>query len=164
MKLSNLDHIYREAFDKVFAVAFLSKKGEFQHINSIFEEFVQSSAKEVIGKNIQSFFPNFILKENFKQNTVLHHINGHEFEVNYCLIELNENSFFLKLNSINKDPIQEKTEFALSSLNTAIWEWDMKSNTAWFDDNWPAMLGYKSDEVSRNIQGWTQYAHPEDQD
>ena len=137
---------------------------EFQHINSIFEEFVQSSAKEVIGKNIQSFFPNFILKENFKQNTVLHHINGHEFEVNYCLIELNENSFFLKLNSINKDPIQEKTEFALSSLNTAIWEWDMKSNTAWFDDNWPAMLGYKSDEVSRNIQGWTQYAHPEDQD
>ncbi|PIQ52960.1 MAG: hypothetical protein COW01_14615, partial [Bdellovibrionales bacterium CG12_big_fil_rev_8_21_14_0_65_38_15] len=28
----------------------------------------------------------------------------------------------------------------------------------------PAMLGYKSDEVSRNIQGWTQYAHPEDQD
>lgn len=164
MKLSNLDHIYREAFDKVFAVAFLSKKGEFQHINSIFEDFVQSSAKEVIGKNIQSFFPNFILKENFKQNTDLHHINGHEFEVNYCLIELNENSFFLKLNSINKDPIQEKTEFALSSLNTAIWEWDMKSNTAWFDDNWPAMLGYKSDEVSSNIQGWTQYAHPEDQD
>ena len=108
MKLSNLDHIYREAFDKVFAVAFLSKKGEFQHINSIFEEFVQSSAKEVIGKNIQSFFPNFILKENFKQNTVLHHINGHEFEVNYCLIELNENSFFLKLNSITKTQSKKK--------------------------------------------------------
>ncbi len=164
MNLKNLDHIYREAFDKVFAVAFLSKEGNFQHINSLFEELIQLSSKQVIGENIESIFPQFQFQETLKRDLKLQHINGQEFEVNYCLIKINKDSYFLKINTVNKDPIQEKTEFALSSLNTAIWEWDMKTNIAWFDESWPAMLGYKSDEVSRNIEAWTEHSHPDDQD
>lgn len=164
MKLKNLDHIYREAFDKVFAVAFLSKEGEFQHINSIFEDLIQAPSKQVIGKKIDTIFTHFIFQETLKKNKTLKLISGQEFEANYCLIKVNEDTYFLKINTVNKDPIQVKTEHALSSLNTAVWEWDMKTNIAWFDDRWPAMLGYKTNEVSRNIEAWTEHSHPDDQD
>lgn len=163
MTMKNLDHIYREAFDRVFAVAFLSNDGTFKHINALFEEFTQTNSKNLIGKNIETIFSNFVFKETVKERAYLFHQNGKEFEVNYSLMKMDHDTYFLKFNSFNTDPVQDKTIKALSSLNTAVWEWDMKTNEAWFDHHWPAMLGYKLGEVSRNIEAWTQFAHPDDQ-
>lgn len=60
-----------------------------------------------------------------------------------------------------------KLDLALKSAFLGLWEWNLKTNIVYFDDNALAMLGYdRSDIVGAMCEGswWMKQVHPDDQD
>jgi PAS domain S-box-containing protein len=55
-----------------------------------------------------------------------------------------------------------RLELALRGADMAMWDADLKTGEIHFDERWAGMLGYNSDEVPHDMQGWSLFVHPED--
>ena len=59
---------------------------------------------------------------------------------------------------------EERYALAIRCANEGLWEWDMKSELAYYAANWKALLGYGDEEISRGQAEWTDRIHPEDRE
>ncbi len=57
---------------------------------------------------------------------------------------------------------EERWQLALRGNNDGIWDWNIKTNEAFFSARWKEMLGYEDCEVSNHLDEWTKRIHPED--
>ncbi len=56
-----------------------------------------------------------------------------------------------------------RLEPAISALNAATWEWNIKTGETIFDDRWAEMIGYTLEELEpTTFETWTRLCHPED--
>ena len=57
----------------------------------------------------------------------------------------------------------ERTELVLSASRLGVWDWNMVTGEATFDDRWAEILGYRlADLEPVSIDTWLQRVHPDD--
>ncbi|MEY4718040.1 MAG: hypothetical protein RL563_658, partial [Pseudomonadota bacterium] len=60
---------------------------------------------------------------------------------------------------------EERYRFALAATNDGIWDWDMKTDTAYCNPAYFQMLGYETTDLSNQVaELWIGLLHPEDRD
>jgi diguanylate cyclase (GGDEF)-like protein/PAS domain S-box-containing protein len=57
---------------------------------------------------------------------------------------------------------EERYALAASGANDGLWDWNLRTNEAFFSPRWKSMLGYEEDEISTNPNEWFHRVHPED--
>ena len=57
---------------------------------------------------------------------------------------------------------EERYALAVSGANDGIWDWNLTTGAAYFSPRWKAMLGYRDDEIGRDIEEWFSRVHPDD--
>lgn len=45
-----------------------------------------------------------------------------------------------------------------------VWNWDLESNTIWWNQNFETLFGYGAQEIEPTIESWTRRIHPDDHD
>lgn len=57
---------------------------------------------------------------------------------------------------------QQRLELALAGGDLGIWDWQVQSGEAVFDERWAGMLGFRVDEIAPNYRTWERLLHPDD--
>ena len=55
---------------------------------------------------------------------------------------------------------EQRLEMATVAAGLGIWDWDIKNDDVYFNDQWKLMLGYQSDELSNHFSTFEQLLHP----
>ena len=56
-----------------------------------------------------------------------------------------------------------KLEFVINSTGLGIWDWEVQTGKAVFNERWANIIGYTLEELSPvSIDTWMNYAHPDD--
>lgn len=57
---------------------------------------------------------------------------------------------------------KERLELALQSSDLGVWDRNLKTGDAYYDENWANILGYSIDEIDQTYQQFKELLHPED--
>jgi PAS domain S-box-containing protein len=57
---------------------------------------------------------------------------------------------------------EERLHLALSGADLGLWDWDIPTGQATFNERWAEMLGYRLEEIEHSIRFWQRIIHPED--
>jgi PAS domain S-box-containing protein len=57
---------------------------------------------------------------------------------------------------------RERLQLALHGGDLGLWDWDIVSGEAFFDERWCGMLGYRPSEILQSYLGFEELTHPED--
>ncbi len=57
---------------------------------------------------------------------------------------------------------EERWQLALRGNNDGIWDWNVKTNDAFFSGRWKEMLGYQDYEICNHLDEWAKRVHPDD--
>ena len=57
---------------------------------------------------------------------------------------------------------EERFRLVARATNDTIWDWDLRTNDLWWNENFTSMFGYRLDEIETSIDSWTNRIHPED--
>jgi len=58
--------------------------------------------------------------------------------------------------------LEERWKYALEGASDGVWDWDARTNTVFYSENWKRMLGYAMDEIGNGLEEWSSRVHPED--
>jgi PAS domain S-box-containing protein len=50
------------------------------------------------------------------------------------------------------------------ATNDAVWDWDLTTNTLWWNESFKTLFGYKVEEIEAGIESWSHRLHPEDKE
>jgi PAS domain S-box-containing protein len=56
----------------------------------------------------------------------------------------------------------ERFQLANRATYNAIWDWDLRTNALWWNENFQTLFGYGAEEIEPGIESWTNRIHPED--
>lgn len=59
---------------------------------------------------------------------------------------------------------EERFHLATRATNDAVWDWNLVTNTLWWNENLQTLFGYKPEEIEPGIESWTNRLHPEDKE
>lgn len=59
---------------------------------------------------------------------------------------------------------EQRWKFALEGNGDGLWDWNLKTNTVFFSNQWKAMLGYTDTEIPNVLSSWSKLVHPDDID
>ncbi|WDT69932.1 MAG: PAS domain S-box protein [Candidatus Manganitrophus sp.] len=59
---------------------------------------------------------------------------------------------------------EERFHLATRATNDAVWDWDLITNTLWWNENLQTLFGYRPEEIEPGIESWTSRLHPEDKE
>lgn len=190
MNLKGLDQLYRNATDASAGITFTDGDGVIVHVNDIFCKMTGFSREEFIGKrhvdilrrldesiDDERLAKHFYHQPQWRGEVLMLHKNDSIIWTDTTILPVTNKEggldglFTLSLDITDKKRIerelgshQQKLGFVLDSLQTAFWEWDMRSDAAWFNDNWPLMLGYGPTEVPKDARAWADFVHPDDRE
>ncbi len=57
---------------------------------------------------------------------------------------------------------RDRAELAVAGADLATWDWDVKSETVSFNENWTRIFGREADGLKLSVKDWSGLAHPED--
>lgn len=57
---------------------------------------------------------------------------------------------------------EERWQLAVRGSNDGIWDWNVKTNEAFFSTRWKEMLGYEEREIANHLDEWSKRVHPDD--
>jgi PAS domain S-box-containing protein len=57
---------------------------------------------------------------------------------------------------------EERLDLALKGARAGIWDWDVQTGKAFFDERWAEIVGHNPDELKPDIQTWIDLTHPRD--
>jgi len=57
---------------------------------------------------------------------------------------------------------EERFRLLSKATNDAIWDWDLDTQTLWWNEGFELLFGFSREEVSPTIESWTAHIHPED--
>jgi diguanylate cyclase (GGDEF)-like protein/PAS domain S-box-containing protein len=59
---------------------------------------------------------------------------------------------------------EERYMLAARGANDGLWDWDLRTNQAYFSPRWKLMLGYSEEEIGANPTEWLERIHPDDRE
>ena len=59
---------------------------------------------------------------------------------------------------------QQNLATALQASKTGLWNWDLRTNDAFYSPEWKAQLGYQPDELADRIATWESLLHPDERE
>lgn len=57
---------------------------------------------------------------------------------------------------------EARYELATRAAQVGVWDWDMQTNKFHLDPNVKAILGYSDEEIPNDLEIWSRYIHPDD--
>jgi len=57
---------------------------------------------------------------------------------------------------------RERLKLTIQAANIGLWDWDLKTNSVIYSEEWKGQLGYKDHEISNTFSEWEKRVHPED--
>ena len=57
---------------------------------------------------------------------------------------------------------EERYALAARGANDGLWDWNLKTNEAYFSNRWKAMLGYEENDIGFHVEEWVNRVHPDD--
>jgi len=60
------------------------------------------------------------------------------------------------------DSVDIKHELAVDATQDGLWDWNPKTNEVYFSQRWKEMLGFNDDELSNQLEEWSNRVHPDD--
>lgn len=57
---------------------------------------------------------------------------------------------------------ETRWQFALQGTGNGVWDWNIRTNAAWFSAQWCEILGYRPEEIGLHVDEWANRVHPED--
>ncbi|HRW93167.1 MAG TPA: PAS domain-containing protein [Thermotogota bacterium] len=57
---------------------------------------------------------------------------------------------------------QKRFQLALEASNDGIWDWDLRTNKAFFSNRYYTMLGFQPGELEASLETWKMLIHPDD--
>ncbi len=57
---------------------------------------------------------------------------------------------------------EERLELALKGANLGLWDWNLETDEAVFNERWAQMLGYEIEEIQNQAGSWKTLTHPDD--
>jgi len=58
----------------------------------------------------------------------------------------------------------ERFQVVSRATNDAVWDWDLKTNQLWYNENIQNLFGYPFDKVGTDVNWWIENLHPEDKE
>ncbi|MDX1564322.1 MAG: PAS domain S-box protein [Phycisphaeraceae bacterium] len=58
---------------------------------------------------------------------------------------------------------KERLDLAVHATELGLWDWNVATGYAYFNERWAGMLGYRPDEIDFHVDTWSKLLHPEDQ-
>ncbi|MCB1216442.1 PAS domain S-box protein, partial [bacterium] len=70
----------------------------------------------------------------------------------------------IRRNSVHDslEEMKEELEQALNGGDLGTWRWNVQTGEVQFNERWAAMLGYRLDQITPNVDSWAELLHPED--
>jgi PAS domain S-box-containing protein len=59
---------------------------------------------------------------------------------------------------------EERWHLVLNGNNDGIWDWNLKTDEAFYSTQWKTILGYEEDEITNHHDEWAKRVHPDDID
>lgn len=145
-------------------------QGKVVYSHCIAPNFLSQVQDEVIinSKNNKEFFehkPYKIITKDKKEKWVLDQTvidrdeNGN---ITHYLGYINDITHTVELGQKNKE-LLDRIELAVESTNDGIWDWNIKTDQAYFSDQWKSMLGYYNEEIENVGSAFFSLIHPDDQ-
>ncbi len=57
---------------------------------------------------------------------------------------------------------QQRFQILARATNDAVWDWDLVTDTLWWNDSVQTLFGYSPDNIENHIDWWQERIHPED--
>jgi two-component system, cell cycle sensor histidine kinase and response regulator CckA len=57
---------------------------------------------------------------------------------------------------------EERFRLLSRATSDAIWDWDLLTNSVWWNEGFGVLFGYSQDEVGTTVSSWTDRIHPDD--
>lgn len=57
---------------------------------------------------------------------------------------------------------EERFRLLAKATNDAVWDWDLVTNTVWWNEGVEKLFGYRREEVDPTVESWTNCIHPDD--
>jgi len=58
----------------------------------------------------------------------------------------------------------ERFETISKATNDAVWDWDLSTDSLWWNDSFKILFGYQENEIEPHINFWVNRVHPDDRD
>ncbi|MDB6057063.1 MAG: hybrid sensor histidine kinase/response regulator [Verrucomicrobiales bacterium] len=58
----------------------------------------------------------------------------------------------------------ERFKLVARATNDAVWDWNLKTDSLWWNEGFQTLFGYRASDVEASIVSWTSRLHPEDAD
>lgn len=134
-------------------------KGNHQLLHQLLNEFVNSG--NTLNNNIQNDIDSAI-------DTILGLLTDNRGQPDEALqvISTDIKSIRHAVRSEVKriDAEEERFKLLLSATQDAVWDWDMTSNSLWWNEGYYKLFGYNSKDFDVSSETWTQCVHPDDKD
>lgn len=59
---------------------------------------------------------------------------------------------------------EERFRFLAKATTDAIWDWDLKTNSLWWNEGFETLFGFAPNEIEPGIESWYNRIHPEDRE
>lgn len=173
--------------DQTELIARFQMDGTLIFVNEAYCRYFGQSRSQLIGSRYQSL----IFPEDLEKITQdLHSLNlenpvetmEHRVLVGgeVCWLQwinraiFDEQGCFVEFQSVGRDiterkqidevlrESEERWQLALRGNNDGIWDWNVKTNDAFFSGRWKEMLGYEDWEICNHLDEWAKRVHPDD--
>jgi PAS domain S-box-containing protein len=57
---------------------------------------------------------------------------------------------------------EERFKFVTRAVSDVVWDWDLKTNTFWWNDGFLTTFGFAAGEITPSVESWTSRIHPDD--
>lgn len=58
----------------------------------------------------------------------------------------------------------ERFKLITKATNDALWDWNLETDTMWWNDGFKDLFGYSDDEIEKGIESWTNRIHEDDKE